>query len=69
MDIKELKASLLSTSFNQATSLHLIMVLPWFEIIASNMANLKVKFKCSSIDNEFNQKWGSLLINNNLIKI
>ena len=35
------KASLLSTSFYQATSLVFIMILSWLEIIASYMANLK----------------------------
>ena len=46
MDIKEFKASLLSTSFHQATSPHFIMALSGFKIIASYMANLKVEFKC-----------------------
>ena len=46
MDIKEFKASLLSTSFYQATLPHFIMALSGFEIIASYMANLKVEFKC-----------------------
>ena len=52
--MKESKASLLSTS-HQATSLHFIMVLPWYEIIASCMANLKEKFECSSCCSKFNQ--------------
>ena len=52
--MKESKASLLSTS-HQATSLHFIMVLPWYEIIASCMANLKEKFECSSCGSKFNQ--------------
>ena len=63
--IKEFKASLVSASFHKATSLHFIMVSSWFEIIASFMANLIVKFKCSSCGNEFNQKWANLLIYNN----
>ena len=70
IDIKESKASLLSTSSHQATSLHFIMVLSCFEIIGSYMANLKVKFECSSCGNEFSEKWASLLIyNNNFLKI
>ena len=41
----------------------------WFEIIDSYMANLKVKFECSSCGNEFKQKWASVLIyNNSLLK-
>ena len=57
------------TFFHQATSLHFIMVLPWFEIIASYMTNLKEKFECSNYGNKFNQKWASLLIyNNNFLK-
>ena len=70
IDMKESKASLLSTSSHQATSLHFITVLPWFEIIASYMANLKEKFECASCGNKFNQKWASLFIyNNNFLKI
>ena len=70
IDMKESKASLLSTSSHQATSHHFIAVLPWYEIIASYMANLKEKFECSNCGNKFNQKWASLLIyNNNFLKI
>ena len=38
IDIKEPKASLISTPSHQANSLHFITVLSWFEIIASYMA-------------------------------
>ena len=70
IDIKESKASLLLTSSQQATSLHFIKVLSWFEIIASFVTNLKLKFERSSCGNEFDQKWASLLIcNNNFLKI
>ena len=70
IDMKESKASLLSTSSHQATSLHFITVLPWYEIIASYMANLKEKFECPGCGNKFNQKWVSLLIyNNSFLKI
>ena len=63
-------ASLLSTSSHQATSLHFISALSWFEIIASYIADLKVKFECSSCGNELNQKRASVLIyNNNFVKI
>ena len=31
------------------------MFLSWFEMIAGYMANLKVKFVCSTFGNEFNQ--------------
>ena len=48
MDIKEFKASFPPTSFHQAALLLFIMILSWFEIIASYVANLKVKFECSS---------------------
>ena len=44
MDIKEFKALLLWTSFYQATSFLFIMILSWFEILASYMANLKWNF-------------------------
>ena len=53
--MKESKASLLSASSHQVTSLHFITVLPWFEITASYMANLKEKFGCASCGNKFNQ--------------
>ena len=44
--------------------------LSWSEIIATYMTNLKVKFECSSCDNEFTQKWASLVIyNNKFLKI
>ena len=43
--MKESKASLLPTSSHQATLLHFITVLPWFDIKASHMANLKEKEK------------------------
>ena len=56
MDIKDLKASLLSIFFYEATILHTVMFLSWFEMIAGYMANLKVKFVCSTFGNEFNQK-------------
>ena len=70
IDIKESKALVLSTSSQQATSLHFITVLLWFEIIARFMTNLKEKCECSSCGDKFNQKWASLLIyNNNFLKI
>ena len=65
MDIKEFKASFLPTSFYQATLPQFIMALSWFEVIASYMANLKVKFKSSSCGNEFNKRWANLVIYNN----
>ena len=62
IDIKEPKTSLLSTSFHQATPLHFVTVFSWFEIIASWMANSKLKFECLSCgsDSSFKSEQASL---------